>query len=351
VQRERLSHGEKISKMDAIYLYCLIEAGEERKFGPIGLGGRAVSTLPHRGIAAVVSPSPVSSFDGLTRDALLQYLFAHQSIVEKVMGGGYTVVPMKFGTVAHDEEEARRILKEGHPRFKEALKRMRGRIELDVAAFWDDLQAILREIGEQEEIRQFREAIASRPHHETLEERVQIGKMVKAALEKKKGEVAAELLDAFKGLACDVRSHDLLDDSMIINAAFLIEEDREGEFSERLNWLNDKYDEGVNFRCVGPLPPYSFSTVEVKRFEFEAVDRSRRLLGLGEEATLNEIKDAYRKLAHKYHPDKNPNSPGLDEKFKELVEAYRQLLDYCQSDTCCFREGKVKDSILIKIQG
>jgi molecular chaperone DnaJ len=51
------------------------------------------------------------------------------------------------------------------------------------------------------------------------------------------------------------------------------------------------------------------------------------LLGVARKATIKEIRQAYRKLARKYHPDLNPGDKSSEEKFKQIQEAYEVLSD------------------------
>jgi molecular chaperone DnaJ len=51
------------------------------------------------------------------------------------------------------------------------------------------------------------------------------------------------------------------------------------------------------------------------------------VLGVSQNASNSELKKAFKKLAMKYHPDRNPDDPAANEKFKEAAEAYEVLSD------------------------
>ena len=65
--------------------------------------------------------------------------------------------------------------------------------------------------------------------------------------------------------------------------------------------------------------------------EWEKIKEAADLLGLGEKATLAEIKQAYRSLSKKYHPDLLSDSKQNADKVEmhEITEAYQLLLQYC----------------------
>jgi DnaJ-class molecular chaperone len=75
---------------------------------------------------------------------------------------------------------------------------------------------------------------------------------------------------------------------------------------------------------------------------FNEIEEARKLLGLGESATLKEIKKAYRTLAHRQHPDKLGGDDSTEsETMKRLNQAYKLIMDYCNEYRYSFKEEDV----------
>jgi hypothetical protein len=77
-------------------------------------------------------------------------------------------------------------------------------------------------------------------------------------------------------------------------------------------------------------------------FQVDEIDQARRLLGLGERASIEEIKIAYRQMCKRWHPDSLRDNLGSSTKMREINAAYRLLLDYCENYRCSFLPDKVE---------
>ena len=81
-----------------------------------------------------------------------------------------------------------------------------------------------------------------------------------------------------------------------------------------------------------------------KIISFKKIDDARKLLGFEEEATLDEIRKAFRKLSLKYHPDKQKgeNKKESEEIFKKINNAKELIMRYISGCRYSFKEKDVK---------
>jgi hypothetical protein len=237
------------------YLYCIIGSNGFQSFGPLGIGGRGdeLHTIRFNDIAAVASNSPIVKYPVSRENSL-----AHEKAIEVVMEH-YTVLPVRYGIIAEDEEKVRRILEREYGRFKELLNRMEGKRELGLKAVFNEKFIYQEILQSYPEIRRLRNEIASRPPEATYFGRIEIGRMVESALKKEKEKYKDLILHALGGLAEDSICTDrIIGERMILNAAFLVNRDKEGEFDQRVNQLGNRYGDKITFKYVGTLPPFNF---------------------------------------------------------------------------------------------
>jgi len=329
------------------YIYGIIKSdGPHTKTSGVG-----VYTIPYQDISAVVSDSEIVDYTHLPKDAVARHLIGHQQVIEKVMED-FTIIPVRLGTFAYDGAEVNHILAKGYPTIKDIFNKINDKIEIDVVATWSDFASALKEVGEEKEVKEFKERLLANPKGITVDDQMKVGVMVEKALDKKREKYAFQIHNTLKTVSQDFKVHEVMDDKMVINTAFLINKAKRKDFDRKVEELNTNFAEELNFRCVGPLPPYSFYTLEIKKIQFEEIDWARKRLGLnGLTATREEIKKAYQRAAFSTHPDKNPDKPGIEEEFDDVTKAYKLLLDYCQDDSCFFKEEDFrKNSLIVQVR-
>ncbi|MGH7311817.1 MAG: GvpL/GvpF family gas vesicle protein [Candidatus Rokuibacteriota bacterium] len=240
------------------YVYCVINATDALRFGPIGIGARTaeVHTINYKDIAAVVSDSPIAVYDP-TRENVL----AHERVSESVMQR-HTVIPMSFGTVFKTREDIVELLRSAYHAFHDVLAKMADKLEFGLKVLWDR-DVIIREIErEEEDIRQLKKEIASQKGS-TYFARVQYGRMIEHALQGLSERYVADIFAQLRDVCVASRANKPIGDRMIMNAAFLVTREQEPAFDARVKKIGAHY-ATLTFRYTGPWPPYNFVNIRLK---------------------------------------------------------------------------------------
>jgi hypothetical protein len=241
------------------YVYCIIRLDRPRDFGEIGIGGsKRVYTVHYRDLAAVVSDTPIVIYDP-TRENVLAHEFVNETVMRE-----FTVIPMSFGTVFRSEEDVSELLRSTYQAFNDVLDKMQDKIEFGLKILWDREKVVANLEQENDEIRRLKDEISRNAASSTYFARMQLGRLVEAALEEKGNHFVADVHEELKQVAVASRSNKVIGDRMILNAAFLVERAREKAFDEKVKEVSRRYEEVLTFKYTGPWPPYNFVNIKLK---------------------------------------------------------------------------------------
>jgi Gas vesicle synthesis protein GvpL/GvpF len=218
-----------------------------------GVGERKPSLRLVRqdGLTAVVSDAP-ERLRAKRRD-----VEAHERVLETLSAAG-TVLPMRFGTVAADDEAVKVELASGAKRYTELLKRLKGKVEVNVKAVHRE-ESVLRELllGNQE-LRNRSEALRASGGG-SHQDKVALGEKLSAALEDRRSKDAEQLVAELRPHASAVKLGPPVD-GCFVNVSFLLGATERDDFEAALSRLRQERSELMEIRLYGPLPPYSFLT-------------------------------------------------------------------------------------------
>lgn len=315
------------------YIYGIVPTDQHMTVPGEGVSRQpgGIHTLPYKDIAAVVGPSDLDDYRGLGREELVQVLLDHQRVVEQVMHT-FPILPAKFSTILADERRVMDLLTKGHDLFRSELERLEGCSQMEVVVQWD-LKEVFADLGRNERVAQIGALTATAAPEQATELRIMAGRMVQAMLEEKRAANQAQLLPRLRACGRDAISNPCMDDSMILNLALLTDGDGRTRLDALLPELDEECEGRLNFRCVGPLPPYSFASLEVESPSFSDIDRSRRLLDLPEDVSARDVKEAYHRQAARVHPDVNPEAAEGPLSMSDLSSAYALLSRFVESQT------------------
>ncbi|MGW0581608.1 GvpL/GvpF family gas vesicle protein [Streptomyces sp. NPDC002920] len=218
--------------------------------GMAGVGDPPVTVrvLKKGRLAAVVSDAP----EGLRpkrRD-----LLAHQAVLAEAGGAG-CVLPMRFGSVAPDDDAVTGVLAERSEHYEERLRALDHKVEYNIKATHVEDAVLRRVLTDNPELRALAEA-NRQAGGGTHEQRVQLGEMIAAAVRAQEAEDSVLVQEALEPFAAAVGVGPE-STGWLANVSFLVDRDAAADFVKAVAGFGESQPH-LDVRLNGPLPPYSF---------------------------------------------------------------------------------------------
>ncbi|HEY2764753.1 MAG TPA: GvpL/GvpF family gas vesicle protein [Pseudonocardiaceae bacterium] len=239
----------------ACYVYGVVPASARLPEQLPGLSpGGQVSLIRTEKIAAVVEGIPLGRPLG-TR----AHLMGHERVLDALVDAGIAIAPMRFGAVLSDEQVvADELLTPHEEHFTALLRDLTGRTQYTLTGCYQE-ESVLREvIAEYPEIRELRHEISELPAEQAYHQQVRLGEMIVGVLEQKRRGDGADVLDALVPYAVDVVVREPAQADGVVDAAFLIADERREEFDEAVEECGRQLAGRVRLRLLGPVPAYDF---------------------------------------------------------------------------------------------
>jgi Gas vesicle synthesis protein GvpL/GvpF len=193
-------------KGQPLYLYAIVASGPHGQDAPASTDTivDGLSTIVAGPYSAVVGGGPGPDLKGRSREDLGHLLIAHQKVIEQLMRTA-PVLPVKFGTCMPDEKGIRELLERGRPLLDSTFAELKGCTQLEVSVTWD-VEAVFADIAGEEAVARLKAQIADNGQAATTAQRLALGRLVKAALERRRAAMATQISHALRAGRCDRQS-------------------------------------------------------------------------------------------------------------------------------------------------
>jgi len=267
---------------DLIYVYCIKENTKEHPtFSIKGIDGKGeVFTLTHRELEAIVSKVSLEEFGSgeIQKKSqedlgwIKEKAVAHEKVIEEAMRNKdnvLSVIPMRFGTIFKEKTSLEEALNKDYAKIKEVLERIRGKKEWSVKIYLKDRQKFEQAVKEKNEvIKEKEKEIASLPEGMAFFMEEELKEVISKEMDRELKNIVDVPFESLKKKTADSIRNKILEkeltgrrEPMVLNAAYLIAEEKIEDFKKEIEDLNQKMQaKGFCLEYSGPWPAYNFTS-------------------------------------------------------------------------------------------
>ncbi|MEM5017384.1 GvpL/GvpF family gas vesicle protein [Metabacillus indicus] len=243
-----------------IYLFCGIQLTEEEDFGKAEIEGEETDlfTIQYKDAAMVAAEVPMKIFHPNR-----QNLMMHQQTVSKVMEKNDTVIPISFGNVFKTEDDIKVLLENLYPQFEKLFPAIKGKIEVGLKVIGSK-EWLEEKVNENPQVGKMSSSVKGKSEAAGYYERIKLGGIAQKVFEDLQNELKAEVFAPLQEASEAAKANEPTGETMLLNAAFLIDRDKEQQFDEKVNEAYEKWKDKVKFHYSGPWPAYNFVNIRLK---------------------------------------------------------------------------------------
>jgi hypothetical protein len=237
-----------------IYVYGVVEsASEVQDTELVGLDDARVVLVESGDVAAAVGVVALDRPPGRKRD-----LVAHSSVVDALAAMG-PVVPVQFGTVLLSAADVREeLLTSREEELRAMLADLSGRQQFTVRGSYNEHAVLAEVVAEDPEVAALRERTRDLPEEAAHGDRIRLGELVSRALEAKREQDTAIVMDAVLPHVVSYSPRDVGGVDQMMEVAFLVDDGERDAFEDALEAVAEAMHERVRLQLLGPMAPYDF---------------------------------------------------------------------------------------------
>jgi Gas vesicle synthesis protein GvpL/GvpF len=258
---------------NGLWAYCIARAdvGLPTEAAPVHPGVR-LECVVHDGLAALVSPVPMSEFgrDALTRnlnelDWLEEVARRHEAVLEEALDAA-TIVPLRLCTIFRDTDGVRRMLDEERSQLEAALERLDGREEWGVKLLVDPGALLVAARARSHDAADLERRLEGSTEGEAYMLRRRLERQLREDADRIGAELAEDVhariqdwADAAVLNSPQNRELSRHEGEMLLNGAYLVAAAKVERLRELVQQLAERHHElDVRIDLTGPWPPYNF---------------------------------------------------------------------------------------------
>jgi hypothetical protein len=250
----------------ALYVYGIMRAGDAPRAVSASrkAGGAKADAVEHGAISALVSPLPDAELR-MRRDTIL----GHAEVLRAAFEHG-PVLPVRLGTAMADADAVvRDLLAPTADALASRLEELAGKAEMQVKVMYAEEPLLRSILAADPVLKRAIERSRRLPAAATHFDQIGIGEAIANAVQTRRVADADVLLAVLRPLAVAVSVSAPTHERGALNAAFLVDSEELHRFDSAVEQLSQERGAEMEFKLIGPLPPYSFAEGEWEAVRFE----------------------------------------------------------------------------------